>query len=165
MSALKKLISFLDKNKIKYKIIEHKKVYTTYDAAQTQKINIKTIAKTLLVKGDSKFALAVIPGNRKLDIVKLKKVMNKYIIQIGEKRIKKLSIANELQIKKNFTKKIGALTPFGSLYKRPTFVDKLLLKNKKINLNAGSFTESIEITPVQYKLAEELIEGSFSKTK
>ena len=165
MPALKKLTNYLDKNKIKYNIVEHKKVYTTYDVAQTQKINLKTIAKSLLVKGDSKFALAVIPGNRKLDIEKLKKVMNKYIDHIGEKRVKKLSIANETQIKRNFTKKIGVLTSFGSLYKVPTFVVKLLLKNKKISLNAGSFTESIEITPAQYKLAEELIEKSFSKAK
>ncbi|NQV00468.1 MAG: YbaK/EbsC family protein [Parcubacteria group bacterium] len=165
MPALKKLTNYLDKNKIKYKIIEHKKVYTTYDAAQTQKINVGTIAKSLLIKGDSKFALAVIPGNRKLDIQKLKKAMNKYIDQVKEKRVKKLSIANEAQIKRNFTKKIGALPPFGSLYKVPTFVDKLLLKNKKISLNAGSFTESIEMTPAQYKKSEEIIEGSFSKTK
>ena len=165
MPALKKLINLLDKKKIKYKLIEHKKVYTTYDTAQTQKVDLKTVAKTLLVKGDNKFALAVIPGNRKLDLVKFKKVLNKYIEQIGEKKISKLSIAKESQIKRNFTKKTGSLPPFGSLYKRPTFVDKLLLKNKKINLNAGSFTESIEITPIQYKKAEELIEGSFSKVK
>ena len=165
MPALKKLISYLDKNKIKYKVVEHKKVYTTYDAAQTQKINIKTIAKSLLVKGDSKFVLAVIPENRKLDTQKLKKVMNKYIDHIGEKRVKKLSIASEVQIKRNFTKKMGALPPFGSLYKVPTFVDKLLLKNSKINLNAGSFTESLEMTSAQYKKAEELIEGNFSKAK
>ena len=91
--------------------------------------------------------------------------MNKYIVQTEEKRVKKLSIANEAQIKRNFTKKIGALTPFGSMYKIPIFVDKLLLKNTKINLSAGSFTESIEMTPDQYKKAEELIEGSFSKAK
>jgi prolyl-tRNA editing enzyme YbaK/EbsC (Cys-tRNA(Pro) deacylase) len=164
MPPLKKLTNQLDKNKIKYNVIEHKKVYTTFDAAQTQKVPLKTIAKTLLVKGDNLFAFAVVPGHRKLDIQKLKKVMNKHLEQEGEKKIKKLSIANEAQIKRNITKKIGALHPFGSIYKHPTYVDKLLLKNSKLNLNAGSFTESLEITSAQYKKAEEPIEGSFSKS-
>lgn len=165
MPVSKKLTNFLDKNKAKYNIIEHKKVYTTYDAAQTQGIDIKTVAKSLLIKGDNKFVLAVLSGHRKLDTNKFKKVMNKYLEQLGEKRIKKLSIASESQIKRNFTKKIGALSPFGSIYKIPTFIDKSLLKNKKISLNAASFTESVEMTPAQYKRAEKLIEGSFGKAK
>jgi Ala-tRNA(Pro) deacylase len=164
MPPLKKLTNFLDKNNIKYNIVEHKKVYTTYDAAQTQKVPLKTIAKTLLIKGDNKFAFVVVPGHRKLDTQKLKKVMNKYFEQEGEKKIKKISISNEAQIKRNITKKMGAMPPFGSLYKFPTFADKLLLKNSKLNLNAGSFTESLEMTSAQYKKAEEPIEGSFSKS-
>lgn len=164
MPPLKKLTNFLDKNKIKYNIVEHKKVYTTYDSAQTQKVPLKTIGKTLLVKGDNRFAFVVLSGHRRLDIQKLKKTMNKYLEQEGEKKVKKLSISNEAQIKRNITKKIGALPPFGSLYKYPTFADKLLLKNNKLNLNAGSFTESLEITSAQYKKAEQPIEGSFSKS-
>jgi Ala-tRNA(Pro) deacylase len=164
MPPLKKLTNYLDKNKIKYNIIEHKKVYTTYDAAQTQKVPLKTVAKTLLVKGDNVFAFAVIPGHRKLDIQKLKKVMNKHLEQEGEKKVKKLNIANETQIKRNITKKIGALPPFGSIFKHPTYADKMLLKNSKLNLNAGSFTESLEMTSAQYKKAEDLVEGSFSKS-
>ena len=175
MPPLKKLLNKLDENKIKYKVIKHRKVYTTYDAAQTQKIKPQQVAKTLLVKGDSDFYFAIIPGNRNLDAQKLKAVMNKYLVQREESRetgsrskpgkIKKLSIANETQIKRNFTKKMGALPPFGSLYKCQTFADKLLLKNSKINLNAGSFTESLEITSAQYKKFEEPIEGSCSKAR
>lgn len=163
MATNKKLINLLNKNKAKYKIIKHRKVYTAYDAAQTQKISPKMVGKTLLIKGDGKFAIVVIPAHRKLNLLKLKKVMNSYIEKVGEKKIKKLSIANEAQIKKYFTKSVGALPPFGSLYKRPTFCDRLLLKNKKINLNAGSFTESLEMTSAQYKKIEKPILGSFSR--
>lgn len=163
MPPLKKLINFLDKRKAKYKIITHKKVYTTFDAAQTQKIPLKMLAKTLLVKGDNKFVFAVIPGHRKLDVRKLKQVMNKYFKKMGEKKIRKLCIATETQIKRNITKKIGALPPFGSLFNRLTFVDKLLLKNPKLNLNAGSFTDSLEMTSAQYKKVEQPVEGNFSK--
>lgn len=163
MPALKKLTNRLDKEGIKYNLLTHRKVYTTYDAAQTQKIDIKTIGKTLLLKADSKFIFALIPGHRKLDIAKLKKEINKYHEQIGEKKVKKVSIASETQIKNNITKKIGALHPFGSLYKIPTLVDKMLLKAKKINLNAGSFTDSLEMTSNQYLKFEQPIEVNISK--
>jgi len=165
MPPLKKLLNKLDESKIKYNVVEHRKVYTTFDAAQTQKIKPQQVAKTLLIKGDSNFYFAIIPGNRNLDSQKLKKVMNKYLVQQEEKKVKKISIANEAQIKRNFTKKMGALPPFGSLYKCQTFIDKSLLKNSKINLNAGSFTESLEMTPAQYQKFEEAAEGSFSKAR
>ncbi len=161
---LKKLENLLKKEKAKYKRIEHRKVYTTYDAASTQHIDLKSVGKTLLVKGDGKFALAVIPGHKKLDIIKLKKVMNRHIDEIEARMIKKLSIATEAQIKRNITKKAGALPPFGSLYLLPTIVDTGLMRQKKINLNAGSFTESIEMTPAQYRKTEdEMIVGNIGK--
>lgn len=165
MPALKKLINKLNSSNIKYIPKEHRKVYTTFDAAQTQKINLSSLAKTLLIKADKEFVFAVIPGNRMLEIQKLKKLVNKYLEQDGENKAKNLSIANEMQIKRNITKNIGALPPFGSIYGCRTYVDKLLLRNKKINLNAGSFTNSLEITPAQYKKFEKPIEGNISKAK
>ena len=54
---------------------------------------------------------------------------------------------------------MGALAPFGSIYKIPTYWDKGLDKPKKVLLNAGSFTESIEMTPAQYKKIEEQVEA------
>lgn len=159
----KKLQNFLTKQKAKYKLREHKTVYTAYDAAKTQGLELKQVAKTLLVKGDNKFAFVVLPASKKLDLPKLKKAINKYIEKIGEKKIKKLRIATESQIVQNFTKGKGALSPFGSLYGRPTFVEKSFLKNKKINLNAGSFEESLEMTPAVYKKVEKPIEGVFGE--
>ncbi len=163
MPPLKKLINKLDKEGIKYKILQHKKVYTTFDSAQTQKIDIKSVGKTLLLKTDNKFVFAVIPGNKRLDMVKFKKALNKYLEQMKEKKVKSIKIASEGQIKNNITKKIGALPPFGSLFKAVTFCDKAMMRLKKINLNAGSFIDSLEITPAQYKKFEKPIEVNISK--
>ena len=163
MSILPKLKNFLNKNKAKYKIIEHKKVYTTYDFAQTLKVDLKMIAKTLLMKTDNDFIFAVVPGNKRLDSGKLKKVINNERKKVREKTVKKLSIADETQIKRSITKKVGAIPPFGSLYKKQTYVDKAFLKQKKILLNGGSFTEAIEMSPSQYVKLEKPIEGSFGE--
>lgn len=163
MAALKRLVSFLDKNKAKYKIVKHRKVYTAYDAALTQRLSLKMVGKVVLVKADNDFVLAVIPANKKLDFKKMKSVLNKYLDKNNQKKVRKLSICTEKQIVGNLTKKTEALSSFGSLYKKLVLVDKSLLRQKKINLNAGSFTESLEMTAAQYKKIEKPIEGSFSK--
>ena len=161
---LKKLENFLDKKKIKYKLVKHRKVYTAYDAAATQHVDLKCIVKCLLVKADSDFVLIVLPAHKKLDTVKLKKLINKERKKNEEKTVKKLKICSETVIKNNVTKGKGAIPPFGSLYGFETYVDQSLMKQKKINMNAGSFTESIEMTPAQYKKAEVLIVGSIGKS-
>lgn len=169
MAVLKKLEKFLDENKAKYEVLEHRKVFTTFDAAQTQKEDLKRVAKTLFVKIDSDYALVVIPGNKRFDTNKLKKLINETRKKEAKandekaKLAKKIKLTSEALIKKHVTKKMGAIAPFGSLYKLPTYFDKGLDKPKKILLNAGSFTESIEMTPAQYKKLEEPIEGRFAK--
>ncbi len=160
---LKKLENFLKNKKAKFKTINHRKVYTAWDSAATQHINIKTVAKTLLVKADNDYYFVVLSANKKLDINKLKKVINKERKKEDLKAIKRISLCSETVVKKKIVGKEGALSVFGSFYGYKTFVDSLLLKQKKINLNAGSFTESLEMTPANYKKIEEPIIGSLGK--
>jgi len=163
---LKRLENFLKKSKVVYKLIPHRTVYTTFDLSQTLHEDLKAIAKTLLVQADREFVFAVVPGNRRLDIVKLKKLINVDRKKRGEEPLcQKVRIANEAQIKINITKKAGTLVPFGSLHKKKTYIDQSLLKNKKIILNAGSFQEAIKITTSVYCKIENPVAGVISKAR
>lgn len=162
---LKRLENFLKKQKVFYQVVPHRTVYTTFDLSQTLHADLEAIAKTLLVQTDSDFIFAVVPGHRYLDLIKLKKIVNRERKKAGEMQAKKIKIATEDQIKKNITKKVGALVPFGSLYGKETYVDQMLLKNKKIVVNAGSFEEAIKITSSVYRKIEEPSVGSFSQAK
>ena len=62
--------------------------------------------------------------------------------------------------------KVGAIPPFGSLWKLPTFVDKGLMKSSKIIVSAGNYNFSFKISPANLKkLLPDLIIGSFSQAK
>lgn len=159
----KKLLKLLDAAKAKYKLLTHKTVYTAYDAAQTQKLPLKQVGKMLLVKADNKFAVALVPASKRLDLQKVKKGINLHLAKTGQKKAKSLAICNERQIINNFTKGKSAMTPFGSLYGCLSIVDKGFLKNKVLNLNAGSFEESITLSPAVYKKVEKPIEFSIAK--
>lgn len=52
----KKIQKFLEAERIKFKTIKHRKVYTAFNAAETQHINPKEVVKTVLVKFDKQIA-------------------------------------------------------------------------------------------------------------
>ncbi len=162
---LKRLATFLKKQKPFYQVIEHKTVYTTFDLSQTLHEDLKTIGKTLLVQVDQDFVFAIVPGHRRINLENLKKLINKERKKAGERVVTRVKIATENQIKRHITKKMGALIPFGSLYKKTTYIDRMLVKNKKMILNAGSFTESIRITSSVFQKIENPVVALISQAK
>ena len=154
MAISKRLEKLLKTNKIKYEVVEHRKVYTAFDAAQTQDIKETEVAKAVLLKGKKNLYLAVLPASNNCDFKGLGKLAED-----------KLSMAKEKDINTKLKTKIGLIPPFGSLFKLPVFIDKKLLKNKKINLPAGSYTESVVISVKDYLKLENPIEGNFAIKK
>lgn len=153
MSIPKKVKNYLDKNKVKYEVLAHKCVYTAYDLANTTKKKLSEIAKTLVVKADAKYILVVVPAHYRLDLAKLKKVLN----------AKKVEIAKENVMKKVFKVKPGAMTPFGAFHKTEVVVDKALAKTKEALFSAGSFTDSLRMKVKDFVALEEAKLASFSK--
>ncbi len=131
----KKLEKLLDSNNIKYKIHIHKKVYTAFNQAETQHLKPKEVAKSVLIKTDKLYVLAVVPAAKYVDFAKVKKAL----------QVKKVSIAKEKDIKKILKTNIGLVHPFGNLYKIPVLLDRSLAKQKTLITSAGSYTESIEL--------------------
>jgi Ala-tRNA(Pro) deacylase len=154
MAISKPLEKLLKSTKIKYEIVEHRKVFTAFDAAATQDLETKEVAKAVLLKGKKNLYLAVLPAGNNVDFKAISKLFED-----------KVSMAKEKDIKKNIDAKIGLIPPFGSLFKLPVFLDKKLLKNKKINLPAGSYTESIVMSVKDYQKLENPILGNFSIKK
>lgn len=155
MAISKKLLSHLDKNKIKYEILKHKTVFTAYDLAQTMKRKMQEIAKTLLVKADKKYYLVVIPAHYKLDFSKVKKML----------KAKKVDIAKEKEMQTKFKVKPGAITPFGTIHKAEVLVDKGLVKMQDAIFGAGSFTESLRLKVKDFLKAEKPQTGDLGKKK
>ena len=142
----KKLKTFLDKNKIKYSLSEHKKVYTAFNEAETQHLKGKEVAKTVLVK-----TIVVVPAIKHVDFGKVKKAL----------KAKKVSMAKESDITKVLKTKIGLIHTFG--YDLPVLVDNSLLKQKELVMSAGSYTESLEMKPKDFLKVVEAVKGSFGK--
>lgn len=166
MSIPKSVLNYLDKNNVKYEIIEHKTAYTALDSSETQHIDPKIVVKTLVMKLDSKgYALALLSANRNIDRAKFKKVVNAWREKSVEKTVKKVDFAKEAWMKENIAGKVGATPPFGKLLKMPVFIDSLVLKNQKIIVNAGDYNYSIKLSAKQFEKLEEPVKASFGMAK
>jgi prolyl-tRNA editing enzyme YbaK/EbsC (Cys-tRNA(Pro) deacylase) len=153
----KKVSNFLEKTETKHGLMTHRTVYTAHDKAATLKVKAGAVAKVLAVKTDGELALAVIDGNRNLDVNKLLKLA----------KAKKIDFTKEKIIGQTF-KGIdpGAIPPFAGLWNMKVFCDKKLLESPKIILSAGSYEASIKISPAAFKKVNlNMTIGFFSEAK
>lgn len=165
MAISKKISGYLDKNKYKYQVIEHRTTYTAWDTAQTEKVKPQEIGKALVLKLEKDYVLVLVPANKNLDKQKFLKVFNAVQKKNAGKSAKKVEWAKEVWMKKNVPGKVGATPPFTGLTKLPIFVDKGLLKSKKIYLGSGEYEFSFLVSPKEYVKKEKPILGSFSIAK
>ena len=150
MSVLKRLKDYLDENQIKYVKISHSPAFTAQEIAASSHISGNELAKTVIVKVNDGFAMAVLPTTRKIDFESLKKVMNN----------KNIRLANEDEFKDIYPDcEVGAMPPFGNLYKLPVYVAKALAEHKEIAFNAGTHTDVIKISYSDFeKLVKPIVE-------
>jgi len=150
MSVLKRLKDYLDENQIKYVKISHSPAFTAQEIAASSHISGNELAKTVIVKANDGFAMAVLPTTRKIDFESLKKVMNN----------KNIRLANEDEFKDIYPDcEVGAMPPFGNLYKLPVYVAKALAEHKEIAFNAGTHTDVIKISYSDFeKLVKPIVE-------
>ena len=148
---VKKLIEFLDSNKVKYVIISHSTAYTAQDIAAMTKIPGKELAKTVMVKLDGKMAMAILPASYKVNFDYLKKSAG----------VKKVELATEKEFKEMFPEcDTGAMPPFGNLYNLDVYSTESLAEDEEIVFNAGSHTELIRMA---YKDFEQLVKPKVMK--
>ncbi len=142
---LGRLKEYLDKNNIKYLIIQHSLAYTTPEIAALAHIPGKELAKTVIIKIDGKMAMAVLPASYRVDFDNFKQALG----------AKKIEMATEKEFEDIFSDcETGAMPPFGNLYDMSVFVAESLTEDKEITFNACSHRELIKLA---YKDFEKLV--------
>jgi len=138
---IRKLIEFLDGQKIKYTMIRHSKAYTAQEVAASAHIPGKAMAKTVIVKIDGKFAMAVLPASYTANFDLLKRT-------VGADNVE---LATESEFKDIFPDcDIGAMPPFGNLYGLDVYVAEKMAEDDEIAFNACSHTELIKMSFQDY---------------
>jgi len=146
------IIALLQKHNIKYRLIEHKPVYTSQQAADIRGIPLSQGAKAMIFAADKKPILLVVPADRKVNTSLFKKTF----------KVKDLRLITPDQVTQLTGLTVGAIPPFGRLMGLATFVDRRLLANKAISFNPGVHTKSVTLKTTDYLKLEKPIQGKFS---
>lgn len=155
------VVKYFEKAGINHKILEHRTVYTAFDAAATMRRKLGEIAKSLYIQADKDYYLVILPADYNLDFKKLGKCIGGQI----KKPIKTVKIPGEKIMEKMLKIKAGAMSAFGSLYKLPVVIDKGLTKAKRAIFASGSFNHSIDMAVKDFVKSEKAILGSFGVKK
>ncbi len=135
MSMSARLKSFLDENHIRYTLMTHSPAYTAQTAAHTMHITGKEVAKTVVVRAGKETMLAVVPASCHVNLTRLGKLTG------SEPRL-----ASEAEFIDKFPDcELGAMPPFGNLYKLPVYVDERLAADEEIVFNAGTHRDAIRM--------------------
>ncbi|MDP3899857.1 MAG: YbaK/EbsC family protein [bacterium] len=137
----KKVISYLEKAGVPHEVIEHKTVYTAYDAAMTTGKKINEIAKSLLVKADKDYYVVILPADQNVNFEKL----GQCIAKARGKDVRTIKIPGEKIMQGLLNIKDETVSAFGKLHKLPVIAEKNLTKTKKALFSSGGLNHSIEM--------------------
>jgi Ala-tRNA(Pro) deacylase len=140
-----KLKEFLDAQDVNYTSIRHTQAYTAVDIARSAHLKDKDLAKTVMLKMDGRLAMAVLPASRKVHVERLRR-------ELGARSV---VVAREEDFQDDFPGcELGAMPPFGNLFRMDVYVEPHLAEDREIAFNAGSHSELVQMN---YKDFERLV--------
>lgn len=137
MSIPKHITEFLDSKGVRYRHSTHSPAFTAQETAHAQHVSGKHVAKTVMVMADDRLVMTVVPANCRLELDKLRQLL----------KATRLRLAQEKEFGKVFPGcEVGAMPPFGNLYHVGVWVDATLKESPMIIFNAGTHTDTIEMS-------------------
>ncbi len=132
---------FLHQHKVEYQILHHAPTYDAQRLAQAVEETGYRVAKTVLLKSDADYLLAVVPATHVIDLADVQQLL----------RADSLELASEEELAKRFPDcETGAVPPFGSLYGVTTLVDESLSESEEIVFEGNTHDEAIRMRFVDY---------------
>jgi Ala-tRNA(Pro) deacylase len=149
MEIPKRLIDFLNQNKVTYEILHHAEAFTAQTIAAAEHVKGRHHAKVVMTKSGTRHLMTILGADQRIDLPRLEKLTGEPI---------------SLETEKEFTILFpdcapGTMPPFGNLYGLPTYVDKSLAQENYIVFEAGTYTDAIKLSYHDYeRLAKPQVE-------
>ncbi len=141
-----RLKRYLDKNHVRYQVLTHSPAYSAQEVAAKAHISGWELAKTVIVKLDGMFAMAVLPASEQIDFEFFEEVTG----------AREIHLAEEDELLDLFPGcDLGAMPPFGNLFNMKVYVAPELAEDDFIAFSAGSHTELVRLA---YDDFERLVE-------
>jgi Ala-tRNA(Pro) deacylase len=127
------IIQALEGARMAYQRLEHEPVFTSEQAAAVRGLSLSQGAKALLFQTKAGYVLVVLPGDRRVDSKKLRKLLG----------VSDVRFASPEAVKQLMGCEIGSCYPLGFLAGLRTLMDASLGQNDTISFNPGRHDVSI----------------------
>jgi Ala-tRNA(Pro) deacylase len=138
-SGIAAVVRYLDDQGVRHEIIEHRTTHTAVAEARAAGVPPEDAAKTIALRDEQGYRLAVIPASARLDLGKVRALLG-----AG----KALRLATEEEMASDFEDfEVGALPPFGPLLPAAEILDRRLLEHERILCSGGDHRHGVLVDP------------------
>lgn len=135
-SGFGEVLRFVQARGVHHAVVEHPKTYTAGAEARIAAVPPQHTAKSILLRDDAGYVLAVIPASELLELRKVRRLAGR----------PELRLATEQEMAADFPAfEVGALPPFGELFDCPEFIDVRLLSPARVLCNGGDHKHSLVV--------------------
>jgi Cys-tRNA(Pro)/Cys-tRNA(Cys) deacylase len=139
-----KSLDYLKNKNIKFREIHFDEVpRTAQDVERIYGCSLHQVLKTLVFIGETEPVVVILPGDKRVDMDKLKEVAKQ----------KNLRMAKQNEIEEITGYKIGAVSPFGIEEKTKRIIDGSIFKIETLSMGSGKAEIGIELTSEELKKA------------
>jgi Ala-tRNA(Pro) deacylase len=125
---------YLRRSNAAYAVFQHRVAFTAQEEAAVTHVPGRNWAKAVICFADGEPIQAVVPADREVDLAQLAELARAHDVRL----------ADEAELRWLYPDcEVGAMPPFGSLYKQSVFVDAALARDEEIVFNAGTHTDAI----------------------
>jgi len=134
MAIAASIRDFLKRERVPYTLFGHRPAYTAQQEAQVAHIQGRHWAKCVCCFADSEPILAVVPADLMVDFDRLSELV----------RAQTVRLATESEMTSMYPEcELGAMPPFGPIYKQRVFVDKSFVGDPEMVFNGGTHTDAV----------------------
>ena len=142
MAVAMRLKKYLENEGVRYDLVEHPYAVTSLHIASEAHISGEDLAKAVVLRDGDGYILAVVPATHHVQLGKLRKHFNRYIILASEQDIHDLF--------EDCT--IGAVPPLGDAYGVDVIFDNSLYERDDVYFEAGDHTDLIHVSGVDFRV-------------
>jgi Ala-tRNA(Pro) deacylase len=137
--GLEALRNFLNDSGVECEVVSHERTLTARAEARAAHVDPQDTAKTVVLRADDEYRLAVVPASERVDLRKVRELLG----VSGHH----LALATEAEIAEAFPAyEVGALPPVGP-HTAPEIVDRRLLEHDRVLCSGADHTHGILLDP------------------
>lgn len=153
MDCRERLESYLKDHAIAYEVQTHPSAFTAQEVAASEHVPGRMLAKVVMVEADGRPVMLVLPAPSRVDVDKAASALN----------ASEVRLAREDDFATIFPDcERGAMPAFGNLYGVPVHVDRELVGNPRIVMQAGTHRDTVTVAYADFERLAQPVVGSLA---